>query len=895
MKKNQLKALLLLPAVFSFAFITAQNHQEKIAQYFKTDAKESKIPTQLKEFQIVNVDPSTSLKGDVVQVQQEINGIPVFNKTATFLIKDDKINYVTSKFSSTISINNIAQSKASINEESAFRAFATSIKLKDQNSYQFSNKTISKSLLKTSPLEDIRSQLVYFQKDNSAKLAYKITFREKGTDNYWLSIVDANTSEVLFKANMTVNDRFHGNESFLKQDYSDVNAKKTVAYPLNQTKTNLLKAGAGKYNIYALPVEAPTFGGRSIVNEPFEADVSPLGWNDNANPDFDFLKGYTFGNNATAYTDIENNNNPTDLNQFAYGGPEKNFDFPLDITKSVDTYKDAALTNLFYINNMMHDVSYKFGFTETARNFQFTNFDKGGEGADFVHAEARDGGGMDNANFLSLPDGQSGIMQMYLWDPVYYNGITVNNQPDLSNFNTNTRFPVNITTWPAGGITGDLVIPQPENGCTALTNAADVQGKIALIKRGGCLFTDKTLNAYNAGAKAILFYNEKPSDELVAYAPTYYAEIVYNALVNNASGVTFKNKLDQNQTVNITLNRDFSTIPQPDGSLDNAVVAHEYTHGISNRLTGTGDGTCLLSATSNEQMGEGWSDYMALMLTMKPTDNSTISRGIGTYVSNEPTSGLGIRPAKYSPDFAINNYTYGKTNGMEVPATLFGVTIGTSPDVHSIGFVWATMLWDLTWDYVTKYGFNSDVTADPNSGNARILQTVMDGMKLQPCNPTFIQGRDAIIAADQAKTGGTNKCMIWKTFAKRGLGINASPGGINGTFYDNTGAKNPDLYDQVEDFDVPTECKLATSETSFTANVSVYPSPAKNEIFINSKNTTGSLQVKIYNMAGQIVLDTKYNTDSKQPINISNLLNGVYLVKMDGIGVSQTQKIIVKK
>ena len=43
----------------------------------------------------------------------------------------------------------------------------------------------------------------------------------------------------------------------------------------------------------------------------------------------------------------------------------------------------------------------------------------------------------------------------------------------------------------------------------------------------------------------------------------------------------------------------------------------------------------------------------------------------------------------------------------------------------------------------------------------------------QPCNPNFVQARDAIIDADTALTGGVNKCLIWKGFAKRGLGQGA--------------------------------------------------------------------------------------------------------------------------
>ena len=52
----------------------------------------------------------------------------------------------------------------------------------------------------------------------------------------------------------------------------------------------------------------------------------------------------------------------------------------------------------------------------------------------------------------------------------------------------------------------------------------------------------------------------------------------------------------------------------------------------------------------------------------------------------------------------------------------------------------------------------------------------------QPCNPDFVQARDAILDADKALTGGENACHIWQGFAKRGLGEEAS----NGWFFGRT-------------------------------------------------------------------------------------------------------------
>ena len=76
-----------------------------------------------------------------------------------------------------------------------------------------------------------------------------------------------------------------------------------------------------------------------------------------------------------------------------------------------------------------------------------------------------------------------------------------------------------------------------------------------------------------------------------------------------------------------------------DGDYDNVVVAHEYGHGISIRLTGGASNSGCLN--NQEQMGEGWSDWFGLMLTMKEGDQGTDARGIGTYLFGQGAGGAG--------------------------------------------------------------------------------------------------------------------------------------------------------------------------------------------------------------------------------------------------------------
>lgn len=104
-------------------------------------------------------------------------------------------------------------------------------------------------------------------------------------------------------------------------------------------------------------------------------------------------------------------------------------------------------------------------------------------------------------------------------------------------------------------------------------------------------------------------------------------------------------------------------------------------------------------------------------------------------------------------------------------------TVKGAAEPHGVGYVWASMLWDLYWAQVDAYGFNENpYDAWTEGGNNRNIQLVVDGMKFAGCEPGFADARDAIIAADAALTGGEDFCLIWDVFAARGLGIDAEQG-----------------------------------------------------------------------------------------------------------------------
>ncbi|WP_426492395.1 T9SS-dependent M36 family metallopeptidase [Hymenobacter sp. 102] len=622
-------------------------------------------------------------------------------------------------------------------------------------------------------LEPIAARLVYQPlADGQLRLAWEVAIYPLDALNYWVVRLDAATGRVLDQDNLVTHCAFDNTRSS--------GAAQVLAAPLQQPALVAAPA-ANAYNVFALPAESPSHGSRSyVLHTAADATASPAGWHTTSAGSYTTTRG----NNVHAYEDPTNNNNAGGTNYSPNAGPGLLFDYPIDFTQQPVTYRDAATTNLFYLNNIMHDVWYQYGFDETSGSFQVDNFGRGGVSGDDVRAEAQDSRTIsttrNNANFFTPVDGQRPRMQMYLWsgipDPEMFK-VTAPSALAGNYKALQATFSAPLTPVP---VTGRLVLVNAsagvgQEGCAPLSNAAAVAGHIAVVYRGSCGFALKAQYAQEAGATAVVVINNAPGDPITMGGTPAVPITIPAVMIGQADGATLRAALDAGQEVRVAL-RNAGTGPELDGDFDNGIIAHEYGHGISNRLTGGPNVvTCLQNA---EQMGEGWSDWFGLMLTMQPGDTGPKRRGIGTYALGQATNAQGIRPAPYSTDFAVNSYTYAATNNPNL----------SQP--HGVGFVWATMLWDLNWALIDKYGFNPDLYHG-TGGNNLAMQLVMDGLKLQACSPGFVDGRDALLAADRADNAGANQKLIWQVFARRGLGYSASQG------------RNTSRFDQAEAFDLP--------------------------------------------------------------------------------------------
>ncbi|MEO8351140.1 MAG: M36 family metallopeptidase, partial [Chthoniobacteraceae bacterium] len=619
-----------------------------------------------------------------VELEQMINGIPVFQGTIRAAIRNDgAIIRTMGNLAAALDDASLpTQPKLSAVEAVVAGASAIGVavepaKLKVESVLAGGKTTV----LEAGPFDQsTKAELTYFPVEPGvARLAYAMVLWEKIEAFYVL--IDAESGQLLWRKNIT-------NDQSQTVTYSIYPSDSPA--PLSPSNAT---PGSGVQGV-GVPRETVT-----LVSEL--PDFDNLGWIPDGN-------NVTTGNNVDAGLDIDGSNG-VDANGRATGTPSRVFSFnyipagqPGEQQPSGANYRLGAVTNLFFWTNRFHDRLYQYGFTEAARNFQTSNFNRGGAGSDRVSAEAQDSIGTNNANFATPPDGSSGRMQMFIFD-----------QPN----------------------------------------------------------------------------------------------------------------------------------PSRDGSLDQEIVIHELTHGLSNRLHANGSG---LNTNQSGGMGEGWSDFYARCLLSTADEDIAGVYASGGY-STRNFFGLGtdnyyygIRRFPYALIANVgangrphNPLTFGDISpALSVTADgAFAQSPVISPsalEVHNVGEVWCMILLEMRARLIARHGFQA--------GNDRTLQIVTDGMKLDPASPTLIQARDSIIAADVAGFGGEDVDDIWAGFAARGMGFNSSvtssafvvesfitPNLILGpiTFSDATTGNNNGFADPGESIELTVPIQNLLTSTATAATVAV--------------------------------------------------------------------------
>ncbi|MES2884121.1 MAG: M36 family metallopeptidase [Pseudomonadota bacterium] len=478
------------------------------------------------------------------------------------------------------------------------------------------------------------------------------------------------------------------------------------------------------------------------------------------------------------------------------------FDYALapDENPSNDNARNAAAVSLFYINNWLHDWWYPHGFNEEAGNAQTDNYGRGGEEADPIKAQGQDASGRNNANMGTPADGSSPAMQQYLFDgPVV--GFTRQTLPNTLDYVFGAAaFGPDEYDIPATSVVladDGSATPSLTDGCGESTLVPDpsglgliptnlpalpdpsLAGLIVLIDRGSCNFTTKARFAQLSGAAAMVVINNSggepismgnadlpidvPVPPLPAPIPpvpgnTNATYTIPSVMIRKADGDAIKALLAAGTPVQMALHKEPAI--DLDGTLDNQIVAHEFFHYVHNRLTDS----------SNQQsgaMGEGWGDIDGFMLSTRPEDRLIPGNDkyqgayqLAGYVVNSFYSG--IRRAPFSTDMSKNAYTLKHLSDGTV--TPDGGPGTSNSEVHNAGEIWANQVWECYVGLLNRHPF-----AD---AQLRMKDYIIAGLKGTPTDATFVEARDAILAAAKA-ADNCDYLVCASGFAKRGAGPNA--------------------------------------------------------------------------------------------------------------------------
>ena len=697
----------------------------------------------------------------VAKYKQEVAGVEVFNREYNIMM-DREFNLVASsgyladkRSAKSLSsfIKNISaefgDSSRSIN--AAFMAMggnASTVALKIKSTDgKYENFSVVNSATDKVLVGEPRAKKVFFEHKNKLVAAHYVEIETSAIDSvdseYFSYVVSAKTGEILFKNNLTshaadFNYRVYADESGkpLDSPHGEVMPAPTDADPSAFLTAGYLEA----------PLVTLSHGPISTEDAWLAADAT-----------------FTSGNNVTAYVDAIAPQGLTNGDYMAEVSSANTFDYKYNVDEAEYSLNNrkAAIVNLFYVNNYLHDEYYEHGFDEASGNAQALNYERGGVEGDSLNVEVQDNSGFNNANMSTPADGASPRMQMYLWETTQATngvdyGVTVTSHDDIG-----LVLDIQISSFGPGiyELSGDVVriddaIDVVTDGCEAATNGEALAGKIAIIDRGACAFTQKVKNAQDAGAIAVLIANNNNDGTPAPMGGADDTVTIPNIGLTFAAGESIYSKLAASETVSIDMFKNDLSRAFKDSSWDNAIVAHEWGHYISNRLVGNGSG---LSSQQARSMGEGFGDFHALMLTSKVEDNLVLGNeeydggyAAITYVSSFVN---GIRPYPYSTNKTINPSMF--------------ADIGLYPDlVHSPGSIWANMLWE---SFVSMANDERHTFA---AAKNLMKDYLVAGYKMMPIAPTFTEGRDAILAAAYANDREDYKLLL-AAFAKRGMGLGA--------------------------------------------------------------------------------------------------------------------------
>lgn len=499
----------------------------------------------------------------------------------------------------------------------------------------------------------------------------------------------------------------------------------------------------------------------------------------------------TNGNNVEAYSDAESPDGLGGADTWAPASGPDAFDWAYDLSLEplADAeQRDAAIVQAFYTTNWLHDWFYDSGFDEANGVAQLDNYGRGGIDGDPMKVELQDGalaGSRNNANMSTPADGSRPRMQIFLWDGARRSSLSTG--PDGVDYAVSTASfgPTDFA------LSAPLALPGGDGrACSA--PSVDLSGQVALVDRGDCTFVQKALSVQAAGAVGLIIANNTsggpPSMGTSTGGNTVTIGIVG---ISQADGAALRAAMAAGEAEEATLLREDA--PTVDGGLDNSVIAHEWGHYLYGRLGACGANQC-------SGINEGWADFIALHMMLRPGDDRTGAFAPAPYAasgSDDDATYYGVRRVPYSIDPALNALSFRHIGNGEALPTTHPMASGSTNNaqVHNTGEIWATAAFEA---YVALHDAAEADGRPFEDVQRRMSDILVAGRAAAPTDPTFTELRDALLMVAAAIEPADAEVMA-AAFARRGLGSCAvSPA-----------RDSSDHAGVVEDFDLRPELALS--------------------------------------------------------------------------------------
>lgn len=625
---------------------------------------------------------------------------------------------------------------------------------------------------------DARAKPIWYALDDALIPAYyieiQITPADTGVFLGFAYVIEQKSQKILMRANQTANESSHGYRGFFKDASAGTPAQGPhgdVVPKLEQTQPDIRELDE------QVIANVSSWAGAQISDPWLTSDTSAAILQEFYDIT-DSPSTRTAGNNVIAYADRVAPDGFNEGDFLPAADDVGNFDYLLDrsLEDTSDQNAGAAAVNMFVVNNYLHDWWYQLklfdaeesiGFNEQFGNAQFSNYGRGGEENDPLKAEAQDYGGINNANMFTPADGSSPRMQQYLWTGKWRNGTDYGVKimsPLISEYFETVGIasfgPSDFDLTNAEVLLVSDTVDPPDDGCEPLEPEVSLSEKIVLLSRGNCGFTEKVMNAQNAGAAGVLIFNnvdDGTASPMGGFDPNVTIPSMGLTFVD---GTTLRVLIEGGASPTVRM---FLIGSMNDSSFDNGIVAHEWGHYMQNRMIGNGAG---LINFQGRAMGEGWADFHSMMFLVEASQRSIQSNesfdkpySTGTYVTDFYD---GIRRAPYTPNMSINPLTFAHiVAGAEPPG--LNPTNNASP--HAAGEVWGAVLWDVYVNLLNRYDFEE--------AQNRMALYLFAGYAFTPIAPTYTEARDAMLYFMLSWDEEDYEAAV-SVFARRGLGFGAS-------------------------------------------------------------------------------------------------------------------------